>query len=433
MALVNYKSDLMTTVGAYKTLSNTKSAANTTNLFSSINSKTEAVPFFLDLLKVLLGSDAIKKSCGEMVNNIFTTAEPKIKTSLTKQITQPNANQPLPSAFVSEGYNIPMKNIDVYGKYKTNPNSSTGDLLYNKQVPNFDTSMSNAISANGSNITYNNMILNYNSTNDTVNIKPSNPSLTIGTILSSIVAGMIIIDTKEFMTNVMNAIFGTITTNQNKTVNNVITEMSVNNLLQKSIGSEPLFINQSELNNINTMAQQLIAGTNIVSLCCGVITTSLPLSGVTNTISQISGSTSGFAISNTLQNALDSSLNNSGQAALANQNNQNVSDSYFTNIINTITLELTKSATSTPQIKVLKALLSGFQHGQPQTTDPVSDVKNNEVFINCMSKSSTSIINEFLFNEIKKALVDLIVPIGKRIAQEKINNYITVLKSLVSI
>ena len=48
-----------------------------------------------------------------------------------------------------------------------------------------------------------------------------------------------------------------------------------------------------------------------------------------------------------------------------------------------------------------------------------------------MSQSSSAIINEFLFNEIKKALVDLVVPIGKKIAMEKINNYITILKSLV--
>lgn len=431
MAIVNDKSDLMTSIGAYTVLANKKPAASTINLFSSINSKSEPIPFFLDLLKVLQGSDAVKKNCGEMVTNISTTAEPQLKKSISNQVIQPNANQPLPSSFVSNGYNMNMKNIDVYGKYKTNPNSTAGSLLYNQQTPNFDTSMANAISAGGTNINHNNMILNYNSSTDSVNIKPQSSSMNIGNFLSSIVSGMHIIDTKEFTTNVLNAIFGTITTSQNKTINQATIEMSVNNLLLKSIANEPLVINQSELNDINTQAQNLINGTNIISLCCGVITSSLPITGFTNVVSQISGSTSGFAISNALQNGLNQSLNNSGQASLANQNNQNINDSYFTNIINTIVLELTKAATSTPQIKVLKGLLSGFQNNQPQFVDSVTDVKNNQTFINCMSKSSSAIINEFLFNEIKKALVDLIVPIGKQIAQEKINNYITILKSLV--
>ena len=40
-------------------------------------------------------------------------------------------------------------------------------------------------------------------------------------------------------------------------------------------------------------------------------------------------------------------------------------------------------------------------------------------------------INEFIFNFVKKELQEILIPVAKKIAMEKLNQYLALIKSLV--
>src|ERR1035437_3766957 len=137
MGLIDDKKNVFTTIGAYTSLKQEKTLPDTTNSYPSVNNKKDIVPFLLDVLKVVVGSEALKQLTGELFTNLIAGVEPQMKSSLTKQTVQYNAGDSLPTGFKTTGINVPVKDIDVYSKLKTDPNSAHGSLLYDNTKPNF--------------------------------------------------------------------------------------------------------------------------------------------------------------------------------------------------------------------------------------------------------------------------------------------------------
>ena len=173
MGLIDDKHNIFTTIAAFTSFMQQNKLSDLTNLFPSVSNKKDIVPFLLDILKTVVGSEALKQLTGELFTNFIDGIEPKMKSVLTKQTVQYNAGDSLPTSFKTTGISIPVKNIDVYGKLKTDPASAHGNLLYDNTKPNFDSKARQAIQNAGTDTTYNNMIINYNSTTDSFNIKPT--------------------------------------------------------------------------------------------------------------------------------------------------------------------------------------------------------------------------------------------------------------------
>ena len=84
MGLIDDKKNVFTTIGAYTSfMERSKNQKNDgTNLFPSINNKKDVVPYLLDVLKVVVGSDALKQLTGDLFVKFTDIAEPKIKETL---------------------------------------------------------------------------------------------------------------------------------------------------------------------------------------------------------------------------------------------------------------------------------------------------------------------------------------------------------------
>jgi len=434
MSLMDSKKNIFTTIGAYSSLKEERNLPDTTNLFPSVNNKKDVVPFLLDVLKTVVGSEALKQLTGELFTNFIDGAEPQLKTALKKQMIQYNAGDGLPTYFKTTGVSVPVKNIDVYGKLKTNPSSAEGSLLFNNSTPNFDKSAYNAIVNAGTDVSYNNILINYNSTTDSFTFKPTvaSSSGTIGEWLGDYIDDTVIINKKEFMTNVMNSVYGTISTVQDKTIEQTFQELQVSKLIDQLIDDDDSFeISQDDYDALLQKAKELVDGIIYYDMGCGVIGATLPLSGMTNLISTISGSTDSFVVGNAVEATIDESTVDTQDTADANR--ATIKDGFFQRLIKAITNILAQALTTTPQIRALLAIISAFENnGTVKISSPKDDMKNFKIFLNCVIKEAMKMINEFIFNLIVVFLVALLAPIIKKIIQEKINQFVGVIKSLIT-
>jgi hypothetical protein len=432
MGLIDDKKNVFTTIGAYTSLNNGGKLPTTTNTFTSVNNKNEIIPLLLDVLKIVVGSEALQELTGQLFSNLVDKIEPDLKTGIKKQNIQSNSGDKLPSWFVSNGVSVPVKNIDINGKLKTNPNSNSGSLLYDNSKPNFDGKAYQAIQNSGTDTTFGNMTINYNSNTDSFIYKPTNPNQTIGDFTNGFVDSITVINKKEFMSNVMNQFYGSISNDQNKTADQLALELQISKLIEQVVNGDNSFtILPSDLNDILNKANDLVNGNVNYDMGCGIITANLPLSGLTNVIASISGSTDPTFIGNQLNNTIDNSANSTDTTA---ENKQTIKDGFFQTLINLIKTTLAQAVSTTPQIRTILAIVSAFQNnGVTKIGNPIDDLKNFSVFINCNVNSAMKLINEFIYNLIITFLIALLQPIIRTIVKEKINQYIGILKSLVNI
>jgi len=433
MGIKDKKKGVFTTIGAYSSMMKQSKMPDNSNLFPSINNKKDVVPYLLDILKVAAGSFAIQQLVGSLFTGFIDKAEPMLKDGVKKQTVQYNSGDGIPNNF-KEGYSMPVKQIDTYGKLKTSPDSTGGEMLYDNSAPNFDSSAYQAISNSGTDTPFGNMSINYSSTNDNFKLKPNIPAgstPTVGKWMGDFVDGITIIDKKEFMSNVMDSFYGSITKSQEKTVEQVVQELEVNKLLEQLINDDDSFeISPEDYDDILRKAEEMVNGVVNYDLGCGVMGASLPLSGMSNLISNISASTDPFFISNEIGKTIDDSVNNKEIAA---NNKETIKDNFFQKIIELITINLAKAVCTAPQIRSILAIASGLQNNGIIKIESVKDsLKNFKVYLKCLIKLAMELINKFIYEFILPFIIALITPIIRKIVKEKINQFTSILKSLVA-
>lgn len=429
MGLIDEKRNIFTTIGAYTSLEAAGTPPNNTNIFPSINNKKDIIPLLLDLLKVVVGTDALQELTGKLFTNLITTIEPDLKAGIKNQNIQSNSGNQLPNAFVNTGYNVPVKNIDIYSKYKTTP--ATQSLLFNNTTPNFDSSAYQAIQNPGTPVTFGNLIIQYNSGPDTFTFKPVGTS-TIGSFTDGFINNMQIIDKKQFMTDAMNLFYGSVTSSQNKTVEQVAQELQVMKLIQQLMNDDDSFVILPEdYEAILRKAQELKNGITYYDLGCGIMEVIYPLSGMTDLISNISGSTDPFFVGNQVNATIAQSTKNTPVTSDANK--QTIKDGFFQRLIDLITQTLANAVCTSPQIRALLAISSAFSNNNvPQIGNPLNDLKKFKIFLKCNLNVAMALINKFIYDLVITFLLALIAPVVRQIIKEKINQFAKQIKSLIA-
>lgn len=431
MGLIDQKKNVFTTIGAYSSMKQSGKPPDTTNIFPSVNNKKDIVPYLLDVLKVIVGSNALQQLTGELFTQFVDSAEPQLKSTVKKQTVQYNSGQPLPPTFLA-GISVPVKNIDITGKFKTPPSSVSGNMIYNNSPVSFDNVAYNAILNAGTEVTFGVLNMKYDTTADAFIFKPNGSSSSIDAWLTDFVDNTEIINKKEFTTNVLNAFYGSITKSQNKTVEEVYQELEVNKLIEQLINDNDSFeISPEDYEALQQLAEQMVDGVVYYDMGCGIMQASLSLSGMSALISNISGSTDPFFVGNQINNTINQSTANT--PAVAEANKQTVKDGFFQRIIKLITQTLAMAVTTSPQIRTLLAISTAFQHnGVPQIGNPLDDLKKSRIYLSCVIKDAMRMINRFIFNLVITFLIALLNPVGRALIKEKVNQYIGILKSLTA-
>jgi hypothetical protein len=472
MSIRNSKKNVFSTIGSYSTIGGDWNISQENDTLSSLNENKQPLGFLIDVLKVTVGSEAVKMLVGELLVNITETVESELKNQLIEQLIDYNSDDDLPNDFIINGIEIPIKDIDIYNKLKTDPNSDIGKLLYGQIVEeSFNKSAYDSIITE-SEIEYNNISLEYNEDNDSFLFKPiiTTSEITIGDWINDFVNQTTLIEKDIFMSNVLDSIFGTVASNQNKSTEKIFNELKINKTLEKlfeqsqdeDIIDETLniesddsddddisnILTKDEVNEIYGKAVDIKKGVVRYSVGCDYIFSNIKIENLTNLIDVISTSTNPFQVSNLLEKeAIENSdilTKDDTEEGVLNEDDENreivknnreaVSDNFMGNCIDSINLELIKSVTLTPQVIALVSLSNAFKNDCVyEPVNPNEYINKNKKFIKCIIKDVTREINKFIFNLAVTSLTRLIKPIIKIILKEKILAYVNILRSLVKI
>ena len=436
MSLANNKRNVFTTIGSFNSMQQQGNLPNLRNTFSSVNNKNEPIPFLLDILKVVKGSNALVELTGELFTNFIDIVKPQVKNVIRNQTIQSNAADQLPPQFRSngDGYNIPAKDIDLFGKLKTNPNSVNGSLLYADGIETFDKKAYNAVSNPGTFVQHNNMQIRYNENSDTFTVKSISNDGTIGAWTNDFICDTEFIDKKEVITSALDLIYGTVTVSQGKSEQEILGELKINSILSKLMTDEEnLTLSNDELIELENRSRSLHSGVLIHDFGCGLMGVTLDLDSFSNTINNTYTSSDPFAVGNEINNTIGTAFNGEGEE-IFNKNQETVRDGFFHRLISAIYLILIKSTSLTPQARILMGIVTAFQNNGIATlnADFNVDVQNMRGFYKCIIRELMKMLNEFIYTLIISVLIALLKPIARQIIREKINSFIGVVKSLIS-
>jgi hypothetical protein len=429
MSIINQKEGVLTKIGAWVSMQQEKPMPQLNSSFPSVNNKEDIVPYLLDVLKVVVGTDALMLLIGEMFTNLIDELEVPLKKSTENSVTQPNSAEPLPTDFMSNGYTFQMKDIDFFEVAQIDPNSTMGSLMCDVENPNFNYSLYQACAAPGTEEKFGVIKMTYNENDNTINFKPVS-GMTIGDFFKGFIAAMVLIDKKVFMASVMNLFYGTITANQNKSVEQVAQELLVEKQIEQAINGDSSFVvSPDSYDEIWEKAQELANGTVYYDLGCGLLEARLEMSGLTEIIANTSGSTDPFYTANQIYSSVPKSMRDVAPAA--NENQETIKDGFFQQLIKLITETVANAVSTTPQYRAIQGIVSAISNlGQTKLGNPTEDLKEFRTMIMCNVNAAMELIVRFIFGIVVTYLTKLLIPIAQKIVIERINLYIATLKSM---
>lgn len=430
MSLVDNKRGIVNSIGAYNSMLQDPELPENTDSLASINNNDDPVPFLLDVIKVIAGSGVIETLTGNLLTNFLDESEPVLKDSLINQGIQEDSNQELPNYFKpdGDGVNVPVEQIDLFDKLKTDPNSDMGSLLYGDNVNSFDSVAYNAITT-GNEETYGNLSIKYND-DDTFTLKSATDDVNVGDWVSDFVNNGELINKDEFLTDVMDSIYGTVTSNSDKTEEQIFEELKILQTLENGINGSGLGLNDGDIEALLNRASEIKNGIINLDLGCGLIPTQLTVERLDNFINNFNGSSDANQIGNDLNDLVDDTIDDE---EVLNENDDTIKDNFFQLLIQKIKLMIGKALIATPFGRIYQAILSAFKNNgnSDLSFDFSEDIENFKILIECILKKLIEELNKFIYELAIGLLLGLLTPIIKKITKERINNWIRVIKSLL--
>ena len=283
MSLIDDKRKIFTTIGSYTSFIQQDKLPNLTNIYPSINNKKDIVPYLLDVLKTVAGTEALKELIGKMLTKLIDQSESKIKIALKKQFIQFNADDLLSGSFINKGINLKVGDIDIKGKLKIDPISDSGKLIYHNTVDTFDKKVYDTIKTNTP-TTFSNLKLNYIESTDELNIKPL-ANAKNGDFFIDYIDNTQIINKDEIITNIMDTIYGVFSKKNTKTAGQVLEDLEIQKLLEQVINDNDSFlILPKDYDELQNKSNELANGVTYYNMGCGLMEVILPFSELTKLI-----------------------------------------------------------------------------------------------------------------------------------------------------
>ena len=433
MSLKDNKRDIFNTIAAYNSMAEIPDIPDPTDSINSINNLSkDPSRFLVDMLVTLIGSAGLTQVLGQLMTEFVRDIEDDLKTELKKQAVTFNSDVNLSTTtFGTSGYDVSLPSLDVYEKLKTDPSSDIGNLLYSSGVNGFAQTAYNSIVADGGITNYKNILnLTYNNTNDTLNIKPFNSSQTIGGFLENYIDSLDLINENEFTSDIINLLYGTISSAQEKTLQNAVFEEKLQSVIEKLINEfDDLSFSPDELRIIEQNAEEKNAGVSLVDVGCSDRVSNISIDQLQTLVNANTGSTNPYGVGLNYLSLLGESFDGDEPAK---KNISTIADSFIKRLINAILQNITRVSVLTPETRALFAMIDGLKNnGNFNIGDPFDDINANRNFFDCIVKNAKSLISEFLFNLVKKELLKLVVVVSKIVLKEKYDAYIRIIKSFL--
>jgi len=463
MAVINKKKKVFGKTAAAKTLVDGMPKLKLSSSMPSINNNGDAITFLTDLIKVLVGFQALVTTVVETLTNSLPKIELAIKKALKielKSIVSCGVDPSIPSWIQSTGTGIviEVRKIDFLDMLRTDPNSVAGRLMYNDVTTPLTSSTDlntflYEVIQNPTvtyqwpqlnpilNITFNELGTGGNPNNTlTITATPAYNTQTLTDLNNDFIDSLQLLNSANVLNKIMDIIYGAVSSVAGISQKVLETEQKINGIVDKmvnNVNEGPINDSAFSFSNEETLKQQAEAAArkrgvkNIKTT--NDIPSSVPISSLTNYNQQLSTATSLIQT----KNVISSNLNNMANLSVINVPNPVDIASSKLNFIQQIITSIIKSIVGiilSPKVILVFLINYKIVYGQTATfSDPIDFIRRNKNLINeIMKVISVELIKILLTIALKEISILVAQAIAKK-QIEKNTNKLAQLQSLIGI
>lgn len=258
MSILDKKRKVFGNIAAAKTLTESMPKLKLSSSFPSINNNGDSITFLTDLIKSLIGYNALIKALVDILTHSIEEIEVEIKKALKlelKSIVSCGIDPSLPAFIKSTGTGIviEVKKIDFLDLMKVDPNSVSGKLLYDDPTAgltstDFNTFLYAVIQDDGATHTWNNILdftfvsLDPNGINPNnsliIKANPSYNTKTLNDLNNNFVDSLKLFNTEGLVNKIIDTVFGSISFNLGKTRKQLEAEGKINAVVDKMVNAD---------------------------------------------------------------------------------------------------------------------------------------------------------------------------------------------------
>jgi hypothetical protein len=414
MAIVDKKKQVFGKIAAFRTLTSGLPTLKKTSSFPSINNNGNTVLFLTDLIKALVGYEALASSVNDTIIHELPKIEKIVKNALRlelKSFVSCGVDPSLPSWIKSTGSGIvlPVSKLDFMNILKTNPNSYGGKLTYTDITPiltdsnDFNTFLYGVIQ--NDNITYSwkniiditfHSVGTGNNPNNTLTIKanPNYDNKTLTDLNDDFINSLSLFNTENIVNKIVDINYGSVSSIVGKTLNQLQSEAKINNIIDKMVNN----VNKTPLNdsafsftkeeNYRHELEALNRKKGSVDL---KTTTTIPSKVPASFLTQLSTDLNGAILPADKKLVLTNGLNKMANASVSGVLNQTDAATAKLNFIQRIIDSIIKSIVSiilSPKVLTIFILNYKLVYGQTADfSDPIDFIKKNKQLMNNIMKT----------------------------------------------
>jgi hypothetical protein len=457
MSILDKKNKIFGNIAAARTLTDNLPKLKLSSSFPSINTGGNSITFLTDLVKSLIGYEALVNTVVETLTHSLSDIETSVKTALKfelKGIVSCGVDPSIPAFLKStgSGVNVEVNKIDFLDLLKIDPTSQGGLLLYGG-ASDFNTFLYNTIQNDGTpqiwpstgtgilSITFNSIGVGI-IPNNTITIKttPTYDNKTLTDLNNDFINSLNLFDAKEVINRIMDGIFGSIGISVGKTKKQLETEAKIDNIVDCIVNSddddviddnyftfsnEEIYVHQQQADNKQK---------GIIKLeCCNKVSASVPTEFLTNFSNEFTGTTSvqeqKIVISSNLNKMADFNSENSENPV----DNYAIKLNFFQKIIDMLVKAIV-GIILTPKILIIFMINYKIVYGISSIySDPVDFIKKNKNLIKSIVKKITGMIIEKLLALALKEIAELVARAEVKKQIEKGKNKLSQILSLVGV
>jgi len=462
MNVISKKKEVFGKIGAVKTLTEGLPKLKLSSSFASINNSGDVISFLTDLVKTLVGFEALISSVIDTITHSLPRIEKEVKKALKvelKNIVSCGVNPSLPSWMKSTGpgINIQVKKIDFADILRTDPNSVAGQLIYNDittplvNSTDFNTFLYGVIQDEGIEYSWKNIITfkfvangaPFGFSNNSLIIKADQAydNKTLTDLNNDFIDSLILFNSDNVVNKVMDIIYGTVSSTIGKSFKQLESEAQINTIIDKMVANNdknPIPDSAFSFTKEETYKQQaeaLARKKGSINLkTTNDIPSSVPISQLTDFTQQFK-SAGGNVIQQ--KDAIKNGLTNMANASALNVPNPIDVVSSKLNFIQQIIVTLIKSIVNivlSPKVILTFVLNYKIVYGPQATfTNGVDFIKKNK---NLMNRIMKVIAEELIKILLAIALKEIAVLVSKAMAKkqkEKVTLKLAQLQSLIGV
>jgi F0F1-type ATP synthase assembly protein I len=462
MNVISKKKEVFGKIGATKTLTEGLPKLKLSSSFSSINNSGDVISFLTDLVKTLVGFEALVSSVIDTITHSLPRIEKEVKKALKvelKNIVSCGVNPSLPDWMKSTepGINIQVKKIDFADILRTDPNSVAGQLIYNDittplvNSTDFNTFLYGVIQDEGIEYSWKNIITfkfvangaPFGFSNNSLIIKADQAydNKTLTDLNNDFIDSLILFNSDNVVNKVMDIIYGTISSTIGKSLKQLESESQINTIIDKMVtnnNKNPIPDSAFSFTKEETYKQQaeaLARKKGSINLkTTNDIPSSVPISQLTDFTQQFK-SAGGNVIQQ--KDAIKNGLTNMANASALNVPNPIDVVSSKLNFIQQIIVTLIKSIVNivlSPKVILTFVLNYKIVYGPQATfTNGVDFIKKNK---NLMNRIMKVIAEELIKILLAIALKEIAILVSKAMAKkqkEKVTLKLAQLQSLIGV